>query len=109
VLLTAAVRWRRRLRLTDLLARIGGDEFAVTMPGCGLEQAVELGDELRGALPDGLSCSIGVAEWSGSEAAGDLLARADQAMYAAKNSGRDATFSLPTPAGPRTGRPLPSQ
>ncbi len=108
VLLTAAARWRRRLRLTDLLARIGGDEFAVTMPGCGLEQAVELGDQLRSALPDGLSCSIGVAEWSGSEAAGDLLARADQAMYAAKNAGRDATFSLPTPAGPRTGRPLPS-
>ena len=109
VLLTAAARWRRRLRLTDLLARIGGDEFAVTMPGCGLHEAVELGDQLRGALPDGLSCSIGVAEWSGAESAGDLLARADQALYAAKNSGRDATFSLPTPAGPRTGRPLPSQ
>lgn len=109
VLLTAAARWRRRLRLTDLLARIGGDEFAVTMPGCGLDEAIELGDQLRAALPDGLSCSIGVAEWSGAEAAGDLLARADQALYAAKNSGRNATFSLPTPAGPRTGRPLPSQ
>jgi diguanylate cyclase (GGDEF)-like protein len=109
VLLTAAARWRRRLRLTDLLARIGGDEFALTMPGCGLAQAVELGDQLRAALPDGLSCSIGVAEWSGSESAGDLLARADQALYAAKNAGRDATFSLPTPAGPRSGRPLPSQ
>lgn len=109
VLLTAAARWRRRLRMTDLLARIGGDEFAVTMPGCDLAQAVELGDQLRTALPDGLSCSIGVAEWSGAETAADLLARADEALYAAKNSGRDATFSLPTPAGPRTGRPLPSQ
>lgn len=109
VLLTAAARWRRRLRMTDLLARIGGDEFAVTMPGCRLVEAVELGDQLRSALPDGLSCSIGVAEWSGAEAAADLLARADQALYAAKNAGRDATFSLPTPAGPRAGRPLPSQ
>ncbi len=108
VLLTAARRWRRRLRLTDLLARIGGDEFAMAMPGCGLEQAVELGDQLRGVLPDGLTCSIGVAEWSGAEPAADLIARADQALYAAKNSGRDATFSLPTPAGPRSGRPLPS-
>jgi diguanylate cyclase (GGDEF)-like protein len=109
VLLTAAARWRRRLRLTDLLARIGGDEFAVTMPGCSLSEAIELGDQLRGALPDGLSCSIGVAEWSRAESASDLLARTDEALYAAKNSGRDATFSLPTPAGPRTGRPLPSE
>ncbi len=109
VLLTAAARWRRRLRMTDLLARIGGDEFAVTMPGCGLSEAVELGDQLRAALPDGLTCSIGVAEWSGAESAADVLARADQALYAAKNAGRDATFSLPTPAGPRAGRPLPSQ
>lgn len=108
VLLTAARRWRRRLRLTDLLARIGGDEFAVAMPGCGLEQAVELGDQLRAALPDGVTCSIGVAEWSGAEPPAELLARADQALYAAKTSGRDATSSLPTPAGPRSGRPLPS-
>ena len=54
LLLTAAARWRRRLRLTDLLARIGGDEFAVTLPGCDLAEAARLGDELRGALPDGL-------------------------------------------------------
>lgn len=108
VLLTAAARWRRRLRLTDLLARIGGDEFAVTMPGCGLVEAIEIGDQLRAALPDGLSCSVGVAAWSGGESAADLLARADEALYAAKNSGRDATFSLPTPAGPRSGGSVPS-
>ncbi|MFN8151731.1 MAG: GGDEF domain-containing protein [Solirubrobacterales bacterium] len=108
VLLTAAARWRRRLRLTDILARIGGDEFAVTMPGCTLEQAVGIGDQLRAALPDGLSCSIGVAEWSRAESASELLGRADEALYAAKNSGRDATVSLPTPVGPRAGRPLPS-
>ncbi|MCB1007601.1 MAG: GGDEF domain-containing protein [Acidobacteria bacterium] len=108
VLLTAAARWRRRLRLTDVLARIGGDEFAVTMPGCTLEGATEVADQLRAALPDGLSCSIGVAEWSGAESASELLGRADEALYAAKNAGRNATVSLPTPAGPRTGRPLPS-
>ena len=63
LLLTAAARWRRRLRLTDLLARIGGDEFAMTMPGCTLAEAAALGDQLREALPEGLSCSVGVAEW----------------------------------------------
>lgn len=101
LLLTAAARWRRRLRLTDLLARIGGDEFAVAMPGCGLPEAVTLGDELRRALPEGLTCSIGVAEWAVGESPRELLARADAALYAAKNSGRDATFSLAGPAGAR--------
>ena len=97
VLLTAAARWRRRLRLTDLLARVGGDEFAVGMPGCSLGEAVALGDQLRGALPDGLSCSIGVTEWTAGESARQLLARADEALYAAKNAGRDTTISLPAP------------
>jgi diguanylate cyclase (GGDEF)-like protein len=108
VLLTAAARWRRRLRLTDLLARIGGDEFAVAMPNCGLREAEALGDELRRALPDGLTCSIGVAEWSVGESATELLARADEALYAAKNAGRNTTFSVPGPAGAPAGGSVPS-
>jgi diguanylate cyclase (GGDEF)-like protein len=108
VLLTAAARWRRRLRLTDLLARIGGDEFAVAMPNCGLREAEALGDELRRALPDGLTCSIGVAEWSVGESATELLARADEALYAAKNGGRNTTFSVPGPAGAPAGGSVPS-
>jgi diguanylate cyclase (GGDEF)-like protein len=108
VLLTAAARWRRRLRLTDLLARIGGDEFAVAIPGCGLAEAMTLGDELRRALPEGLTCSIGVAEWVVGESANELLARAHEALYAAKNSGRDATFSVPGPAEAATRGSVPS-
>jgi len=98
LLLTAAARWRRRLRLTDLIARIGGDEFAVTLPGCGLSEATALGDELRRALPDGLTCSIGVAEWSAGETAEALFDRADRALYVAKGEGRDRTVAAPTPA-----------
>jgi diguanylate cyclase (GGDEF)-like protein len=92
---TAAVRWRRRLRLTDLLARIGGDEFAITLPGCALEEAVELGDQLRDALPDGLTCSVGVAEWVAGEPTEALLKRADDALYRAKDEGRNRTVSSP--------------
>lgn len=95
LLLTAAARWRRRLRLSDLLARIGGDEFAVTLPGCDLAEAVRLGDQLRGALPDGLTCSIGVAEWAAGEPVESLLGRADRALYAAKGGGRDRTVAAP--------------
>lgn len=98
LLLTAAARWRRRLRLTDLIARIGGDEFAVTMPGCAITEAVSLGDQLRGALPEGLSCSIGVAEWVHGETAESLLDRADRALYAAKDGGRDRTVAAPAGA-----------
>jgi diguanylate cyclase (GGDEF)-like protein len=108
VLLTAAARWRRRLRLTDLLARIGGDEFAVAMPNCGLDEAVVVGDELRGALPDGLTCSVGVAEWSVGESASELLSRADEALYAAKNAGRNSTRSVPGAAGANAGGSVPS-
>lgn len=108
VLLTAAARWRRRLRLTDLLARIGGDEFAVAMPNCGLHEAVSVGDELRRALPDGLSCSIGVAEWKVGESASELLGRADEALYAAKNAGRNTTFSVPAAPGAHAEASVPS-
>lgn len=99
LLLTAAARWRRRLRLTDLIARIGGDEFAMTLPGCGVAEAADLGDQLREALPDGTSCSIGVAEWVPGESAESLMARTDRALYAAKDGGRDRTVALPAPDG----------
>ena len=92
---TAAVRWQRRLRMTDLLARIGGDEFAITLPGCALPEAIELGDQLRDALPDGLSCSVGVAEWTGGEPTETVLKRADDALYQAKDGGRNRTVALP--------------
>ncbi len=89
------MRWRRRLRLTDLLARIGGDEFAITLPGCALDEAVELGDQLRDALPDGLTCSVGVAEWVAGEPTEALLKRADEALYRAKDEGRNRTVASP--------------
>jgi len=97
LLMTASARWRRRLRVTDVLARIGGDEFAMTLPNCSIGEAASLGNDLRGAMPEGFSCSVGVAEWIAGEPAESLLARADQALYVAKQQGRDRTVPAPGP------------
>jgi diguanylate cyclase (GGDEF)-like protein len=70
----------------DVLARIGGDEFAVLLPGCPLDMAATIAERLRGAVPATARCSVGVAVWNGREAGPQFLARADRALYDAKGS-----------------------
>jgi diguanylate cyclase (GGDEF)-like protein len=81
--------WQERLRGTDLLARYGGDEFALALPQCDLGEAVELLEKLCDATPQGERSSAGVVLWDGRESASDLLSRADRALYVAKQAGRD--------------------
>jgi diguanylate cyclase (GGDEF)-like protein len=82
-------RWRNQLRDGDLLARLGGDEFAILLRGCPLDAAQGIVRRLVEDLPYGASCSTGLASWDGSEAGDQLLKRADEALYAAKDAGRD--------------------
>jgi diguanylate cyclase (GGDEF)-like protein len=84
----AAAAWRQVLRSGDIVARCGGDEFAVLMPECDAERGEGICERLCGALPEGKSVSIGVAQRDGQEDAESLMARADQALYEAKQSGR---------------------
>ncbi|HEV8424382.1 MAG TPA: diguanylate cyclase [Actinomycetes bacterium] len=88
LLKAAAAAWRSRLRKTDLLARYGGEEFAVLLPDCRLDDAMEISNRLRTAQPEG-TCSIGVAVWDTREDGAELVARADRALYSAKESGRN--------------------
>jgi diguanylate cyclase (GGDEF)-like protein len=81
--------WSQTLRAGDILARYGGEEFAVALPGTDLDHAQEMLERLRGCLPEGQTCSAGVSRWDGSESAEALTARADAALYAAKDAGRD--------------------
>lgn len=89
-LVEAAATWSECLRDdVDVLARWGGEEFALLLPDCGLEQAREVADRLRLVTPRGRSCSVGVALWDGIEDVETLIKRADQALYDAKAAGRD--------------------
>ncbi|MBJ7332151.1 MAG: diguanylate cyclase [Solirubrobacteraceae bacterium] len=91
LLASCADAWTTTLRDVDLLARMGGEEFAVALPGCDLDDALVIVDRLRGLTPDGQTCSAGVAQWREGESVEGLLRRADTALYAAKDAGRACT------------------
>jgi diguanylate cyclase (GGDEF)-like protein len=78
--------WKSHIRTEDFIARYGGDEFALLLPACPLDEAVVVVDRIRSGTP-GTSCSVGVAEWEPGEAEIELLHRADQRLYEAKRSG----------------------
>jgi diguanylate cyclase (GGDEF)-like protein len=84
-----AAAWQPLLREADALARFGGDEFAVLLPGCTEAEAEAIAERLRAAAPPGHTVSAGIAAWDGDEHADELLGRADAALYAAKAGGRD--------------------
>ena len=85
------------MRPQDTPARVGGDEFAVLLPGATAELAHTVADRIRAAVARGaqppVSISVGVALIS-SDARGALLA-ADTALYEAKRAGRDRVVAAP--------------
>lgn len=91
---------RSSLRAGDVAARIGGEEFAVWLPGADLAQGVEIAERLRALVAERpfrlsgtewpLTISCGVSAWPLPEAHRDnLLPTADGALYQAKREGRD--------------------
>ena len=89
-----------RMRDSDILARLGGDELGVLLPHCPLEHARLIGEQLRQAIHEfpfawdersfELGVSIGIAEINqDSKSMSELLSAADQACYLAKEQGRN--------------------
>jgi len=95
VLKQCADALRQSVRGTDFIARYGGDEFCAllleTSP-VGMHRVAERLREAVAALPDPVpTISIGAAFWKPHSAAEEILKRADEALYEAKESGRDRT------------------
>ncbi len=92
---------RSHLRLCDIFARIGGEEFAILLPETTLEDAVILANRLREEIHKialeaasdviQITASIGVAQWNNEqvEPFNLLMERADNCLYLAKTKGRD--------------------
>jgi len=82
-------RWGAVVRGIDVLARIGGEEFGLILPGCDADEALDVVERLRGDMPAGLTASAGIAIWHAPMTAEDVVARADRELYRAKREGRD--------------------
>lgn len=102
VLMSLAAMLRDRLNAqvpSALAARVGGEEFAVLLPGMTQGQARLVAEEIRDAAPRLLTAppvtvSIGVAQATAGESSDAFYARADAALYAAKSGGRDRVECL---------------
>jgi diguanylate cyclase (GGDEF)-like protein len=83
---------RQTVRGSDICARVGGEEFAVLMPGIGMASAEQIGERVRERIAHQLhpvSISVGVAELTPDGSFKDLVQRADQALYQAKTEGKN--------------------
>ena len=101
VLVSIVKTCNRTLRQTDIMARFGGEEFIILLPNTDMQVAQMIADRLRNAIettpaptdqgPISVTVSIGVASLSDGQALTihDIIKRADQAMYIAKQAGRN--------------------
>lgn len=111
VLVTIAATIRSAVRVNDAVGRIGGEEFVILLKDTTAEQSFHFAERLRGDIarisfpklpPDRkVTCSFGITELRRGETLAHAIGRADQALYAAKNAGRNRTRTAATLAPDR--------
>ena len=93
---------RRCCREGDVLCRTGGEEFLMLLPDASLQAALAVAERLRKGVQDtpiepvgAVTLSLGVARWEAdsNEAPSEALNRADRALYAAKQAGRNRVMT----------------
>lgn len=104
VLKEVAERIRRQVRNYDSLGRYGGEEFLLVLPGCELDTATTQAERVREGVRGkpiraegveiSITASLGVTLWASDDTVETALARADRALYRAKQDGRDRVHSL---------------
>lgn len=115
VLKIIATELKNRLRKTDFIARIGGEEYVVLLPDTPLAQGYEVMEKLRLAIqncpfhfkgePVTVTFSAGVGEVRATESMNDAFERIDQTLYIAKNAGRNSVRSADPLAADPTSMP----
>lgn len=106
VIQSAVEACRANVRPQDIVARVGGEEFAIILPGMALSEGLKAAERMRQAIAAqstktregeiSVTASFGVAMASpGMRDFESALAAADQAMYAAKNGGRNQVCAAP--------------
>lgn len=94
VLVSIAAELKKHVRATDYVIRWGGEEFLIFMPGCPIANAMNTGERIRKNVESmdtgvcNVTISIGVALYEGGDYH-DVIKHADEALYQAKNSGRN--------------------
>lgn len=101
VLITLSIRVQEALRAVDLLARWGGEEFAVLLPHCDRTQARAVADKLCSLIEATLfeqagriTASFGVTQFQLQDSLDSALRRVDDALYQAKASGRNQVYLI---------------
>ena len=95
---------KRMIRHSDVFIRTGGEEFIILLPSCPLQQGIKLAERIRKEIESTsftyketriwVTVSMGITEYIRGQDLHQFIERADQALYRAKNSGRNRVVAI---------------